>query len=57
MKITDYVADSIDRLPMGYVFTCADLMVKVKSKVAAIKALSRMVSSGKISVLSKGKYF
>lgn len=57
MKITDYIANSIDRLPKGYVFTYADFMGEVKSKEAAIKTLNRMVSSGKISKLSKGKYF
>lgn len=57
MKITDYIANSIDRLPRGYVFTYADFMGEVKSKEAAIKALNRMVSSGRISKLSKGKYF
>ena len=57
MKITDYIANAIDRLPKGYVFTYSDFMGDVKSKEAAIKTLNRMVSSGKISKLSKGKYF
>lgn len=38
MKITDYIADSIDRLPKGYVFTYADFLGEVKSKEAVIKA-------------------
>lgn len=57
MKITDYIADSIDRLPRGYVFTYIDFMGEVKSKEAVIKALNRMVSAGRINKLSKGKYF
>ena len=57
MKITDYIADSVDRLPKGYVFTYADFMGEVKSKEAVIKALNRMVSAGRINKLSKGKYF
>lgn len=57
MKITDYIANSIDRLPRGYVFTYADFMREVKNKEAVIKALNRMVSAGRISKLSKGKYF
>lgn len=57
MKITDYIANSIDRLPKGYVFTYADFMGEVKSKEAVIKALNRMALSGKINKLSKGKYF
>jgi hypothetical protein len=57
MKITDYIANSIDRLPRGYVFTYADFMGEVKSKDAVIKALNRMVTAGRINKLSKGKYF
>lgn len=47
MKITDYIADSIDRLPRGYVFTYLDFMGEVKSKEAIIKALIGKVLSGK----------
>lgn len=57
MKITEYITNSIDRLPNGYVFTYADFINKVKSKEAVIKALNRMVASGKIAKLSKGKYY
>lgn len=57
MKVTDYIADSIDRLPKGYVFTYVDFMGEVKSKEAVIKALNRMVFAGRIRKLSKGKYF
>lgn len=57
MKITEYITNYIDRLPKGYVFTYADFIDKVKSKEAVIKALNRMVVSGKIAKLSKGKYY
>lgn len=57
MKISEYIAYSIDRLPKGYVFTYADFVSDVNQKEAVIKALNRMVTSGKISKLSKGKYF
>jgi hypothetical protein len=57
MKITDYIAYSIDRLPRGYVFTYADFIGEVKNREAVIKALNRMVSAGKINKLSKGKYY
>ena len=57
MKITEYISNSIDRLPKGYVFTYADFVNKVKNKEAIIKALNRMVASGKIAKLSKGKYY
>lgn len=57
MKITEYIALSIDRLPKGYIFTYADFTTEVNKKEAVIKALNRMVSSGRIAKLSKGKYY
>jgi hypothetical protein len=57
MKATDYISFTIDRLPKGYIFTYEDFISEVKSKEAAIKALNRMVSAGKIAKLSKGKYY
>jgi hypothetical protein len=57
MKTTDYIIDSVNRLPKGYVFTYEDFIGEVKSKEAVIKALNRMVASGKIRKLSKGKYY
>jgi len=57
MKISEYIANSIDRLPKGYVFTYEDFIGEVKKKEAVIKALNRMAASGKISKLNKGKYY
>jgi hypothetical protein len=68
MKITEYIANSIDRLPKGYVFTYADFISKVNGigakrksrpigKEAVIKTLNRMAVSGRIAKLSKGKYY
>jgi len=57
MKTTEYIAFTIDRLPKGYVFTYADFTSEVSQKEAVIKALNRMVASGKIAKLSKGKYY
>ncbi|MEP2772923.1 MAG: DUF6088 family protein [Fulvivirga sp.] len=57
MKITEYIANTIDRLPKGYVFTYEDFIGEVKKKEAVIKALNRMSASGRISKLSKGKYY
>ncbi len=57
MKITDFIANSIDRLPKGYIFTYAELTDDVNKKEAVIKALNRMAQSGKIAKLSKGKYY
>ena len=57
MKVSEYIAITIDRLPKGYVFTYSDFTTEVNKKEAVIKALNRMVASGKISKLSKGKYY
>ena len=57
MKTTDYIAVTIDRLPKGYVFTYDDFTTEVNKKQAVIKALNRMVVSGKIAKLAKGKYY
>ena len=57
MKTTEYIAYTIDRLPKGYVFTYEDFITDVNKKEAVIKTLNRMVSSGRIAKLSKGKYY
>lgn len=57
MKTSEYISFTIDRLPKGYVFTYADFITEVNKKEAVIKALNRMVESGKIAKLSKGKYY
>lgn len=57
MKIAEYIAFTIDRLPKGYIFTYADFTTEVNQKEAVIKALNRMAASGKIAKLSKGKYY
>jgi len=57
MKTTDSIANTIDRLPNGYVFTYTDFVNDVNKKEAVVKALNRMVAAGKLSKLSKGKYY
>lgn len=57
MKTTDYITNIINRLPKGYVFTYDNFDNKVKSKTAIVKALNRMVASGEIQKLSKGKFY
>lgn len=57
MKTTEYISFTIDRFPRGFVFTYADFITEVNRKEAVIKALNRMVASGKIAKLSKGKYY
>ena len=57
MNITEYIAETINRLPKGYVFTYADFVKDASRKEAIIKALNRMAASGKIAKLSKGKFY
>ena len=57
MKTSEYIALTIDRLSKGYVFTYVDFTKEVNQKEAVIKALNRMVASGKIAKLAKGKYY
>ncbi len=57
MKTVEYISFIIDRLGRGYVFTYADFITEVNKKEAVIKALNRMVASGKIAKLAKGKYY
>lgn len=57
MKISDIVSNKIDRFKTGFVFTYDDFSIPVNKIDALKKALSRMVDSGKIVRLSKGKYY
>lgn len=57
MKAPVYIAFSINRLPKGYIFTYADFTAAVHNKETIIKALNRMVETGKIAKLAKGKYY
>jgi len=57
MKVSDNIYFKVDRLPRGYIFTYVDVIPEVKKKEAVIKTLNRMVKSGKIVKISKGKYY
>jgi len=57
LKTSEYVASVVYRMPKGHVFTYTDFIGDVNKKEAVIKALNRMVASGKIAKLSKGKYY
>ncbi len=57
VQTTDYIQLKIARFPKGYVFTYDDFITEVSKKEAIIKGLNRMVASGKINKLSKGKYY
>jgi hypothetical protein len=57
MKISDIVINKIDRFKTGYIFTYNDFFIPVDKISALKKVLSRLVESGKIVRLSKGKYY
>ena len=57
MKISESVKNKIDRFAEGYVFTYNDFDVAVKSISALKSALYRLVESGKIVRLSKGRFY
>ncbi len=57
MKTTDYIRDKVNSFAKGYVFTYEDFLTEVNKKETVIKALNRMVTSEKITKLSKGKYY
>jgi len=57
MKTTDYIAIRIDEFPEGFVFTYLDFLTAGHNAATVIKALNRMAYDGKISKLSKGKFY
>ncbi|MBT3754699.1 MAG: hypothetical protein HOB92_04495 [Candidatus Cloacimonetes bacterium] len=57
MKVKEFVIKKIERLPEGFVFTYEDIIEETNSKEAVIKNLNRMVTSGKLSKLSKGRFY
>jgi hypothetical protein len=57
MKVSKYISLTIDSLPKGYIFTYADFDWEQNSMEAIIKALNRLVASGRIVKLSKGKFY
>ncbi len=57
MKVSDIVKDRIDRLESGFVFTYDYFQLGVDQISALKKVLSRMVDSGKLQKLSKGRFY
>ena len=57
MKTIDIVKYKIDRFAEGYVFTYNDFNVGVEKESALKVALYRLVKSGKIRRLSKGRFY
>lgn len=57
MKTTQAIAAAMKNLPPGKVFSYADFVRDPVQKEAVIKALNRLVAAGKLSKLSKGRYY
>lgn len=57
MSVAEMVQRGVKGLPTGKVFTYEDFMGKISQKEAVIKALNRLVQSGKIAKLSKGRFY
>ena len=57
MKTSNIIANTIDRLPTDHIFTYTDFNIGSNKKDAVVKALNRMVAAGKISKLTKGKFY
>ena len=57
MKVKENVIKKVERFPKGYVFSYKDIIEDVNTKEAVIKNLNRMVASGKLSKLSKGRFY
>src|SRR5699024_2522801 len=57
MSVAEMVQRGVKGLPTGKVFTYEDFMGKISQKKAVIKALNRLVQSGKIAKLSKGRFY
>ena len=53
MKTTEYIENSIDRFPKGYVFTYSDFIERVENKEALVKALNRLAATSRIVKLAQ----
>lgn len=57
MKTSEKVKTKIDKFEKGYVFTYDDFDVEITEGEALKKYLNRLVASGKIARLSKGRFY
>ena len=55
--MTDIIKDTIDRFPIGFVFTSSDFPIEVNRQKAVNKAINALVAQGKIRRLSKGRFY
>ncbi len=57
MKTSEKVKAKIDKFEKGYVFTYDDFDIEINEGEALKKYLNRLVESGKIARLSKGRFY
>ena len=57
MTIAKQVSVTVDQIPLGTIFTRADFAAAKKNPEAVTKTLNRMVTTGAIKKISKGKFF
>lgn len=53
----DIIKDTIDRFPIGFVFTSSDFPIEVNKLKAVNKAINVLVAQGRIRRLSKGRFY
>ncbi|MCX6238650.1 MAG: DUF6088 family protein [Bacteroidia bacterium] len=57
MKVTELLRDKIESFPEGFVFTYDEFGIDADKESAFKKAMSRLVKSGNIERLSKGRFY
>ena len=57
MKVADMIRNKIDRFEAGYAFTYSDFDIHVDVINALKRIFNKLVESGKISRLSKGRFY
>lgn len=55
--MTDIIRNTINRFPLGFVFTALDFPVEVGKQATVNKILNNMVAAGQIRRLSKGRFY
>jgi len=55
--MTDIINNTINKFACGYVFTASDFHIDVSKQKTVNKVLENLVKAGKISRLSKGRYY
>ena len=56
-QMTDIIRNTINRFPLGFVFTALDFSIEVGKQASVNKILNNMVAAGQICRLSKGRFY